>query len=152
VSLLKCAAAHADCGQVAAEYTWHIGARYGSGQVNLVGDPSSLERLAAVMQAPSDEPAAIELDSVEARPYDGCLETLLVRRAAGPIAAHHDGITLTIEGGLEQLAVLGRNIAWFVANESPRDRLAHLHQEHLRDYPGAYFIGPEAVPLVIGYL
>ena len=92
-------------------------------QLELLGDPPSLQELGKSLQA-GDADMAVELLALPAELWDGSLRRLVTQFTSGPVSIHHHGQTVTISGGAEQLAPLGRNIRWFVEHARPQKRHA----------------------------
>ena len=114
-------------------------------QIELVGDRPSLLALADALQG--GQQLSVPLQTVPAAPWDGALDHLAVDATSGPVAIHHDGRTVTFEGGAGQLAQLGRNIRWFADQAGSSDSGDHIHLEHIPD--ADHYIGADALPLVV---
>jgi hypothetical protein len=115
-------------------------------QLELLGDPPSLEVLGKSLQAGEAE-MAVELLAVPAAPWDGSLRSLVTQVTSGPVSIHHDGQRLTISGGAEPLSLLGRNISWFAKHADMSDPTDHIHLEHIRD--SDHYMGADALPLIV---
>jgi hypothetical protein len=115
-------------------------------QLELLGDPPSLEAFAESLQADEAE-IVVELLAIPAAPWDGSLRSLVTRVTSGPVSIHHDGQTVTMSGGTEQLSLLGQNISWFVEHADTSDPTDHIHLEHIRD--SDYHIAADALPLIV---
>jgi len=128
---------------------WLLQALYTSAELCLIGDTSSLGALGRTLQESLETPIVVDLVEREPAPYDGCRLSLVVEVSDGAVVIGRKETTLTTHGGREQIAMLGSNLTWLATNQDPADPLAHIHLEHLPDYPDGYYIGPESVPLVV---
>jgi hypothetical protein len=127
---------------------WRFQALYGKRELCLIGDAASFDSLGSALQQAPEGPIMVDLVIGEPAPYDGCFRSLLLEVTGGPVVIGRDEAVLRIQGGPEQMATLGSNLSWLATNEDPADPLAHIHLEHLTDYPDGYYIGPDSLPLV----
>jgi hypothetical protein len=114
-------------------------------QIELRGDPRSLLALGDALEG--GEQLSVPLGTAAVGPWDGVLNNLVTNTTSGPVAIHHDGRTVTLEGGAAQLAQLGRNIRWFADQADSSDSGDHIHLEHVPD--SDHYIGADALPLIV---
>jgi hypothetical protein len=116
-------------------------------QIQLSGDRSSLVALGEALTA--GDRVNVKLEQVPPDSYDGAFEDLVDSVTSGPVAIRHDGRAVTIEGGAEQIALLGQNISRFAEGGDPSDPLAHIHLEHISDCD--HYIAADALPLIVSF-
>jgi hypothetical protein len=120
---------------------------YSEGDVEILGDPSSLVAFGDSLRSLGPE-TNHELLDIPVGAADGCATRLVVAVTSGPASIHRYEDKLTISGGAGPLAILGRNIAWLGEHADDPDIGNHIHVEHLADTDD-YYIASDSIPLVV---
>jgi hypothetical protein len=122
---------------------------YSDSDVEIVGDPSSLLALGALLRSGTET----DLDLLDI-PVDSGLRRasrLVVDVTTGPASIHYDRETVTISGGAGPLDILGRNIASLGERASEPDSGNHIHIEHLAGSDD-WYVASDSMPLVVSLL